>query len=75
MVLPYDLIDSVVLEEMLHMGLVCNMLTAIGSTPQIVLGYQQITYPGPHPGGVPTETNGLFGWVDQGLSRFRLHGD
>jgi len=48
----YDLIDSVVLEEMLHMGLVCNMLTAIGGTPQIVAGYQQLTYPGPLPGGV-----------------------
>src|SRR5229473_146281 len=52
----YDLIDSVVLEEMLHMGLVCNMLTAIGGTPQIVAGYQErIAYPGPLPGGVRPE--------------------
>jgi hypothetical protein len=49
----YDLIRSVAMEEMLHMGLVCNMLTAIGATPQIVQGYQKrIVYPGPLPGGV-----------------------
>lgn len=44
----YHLIDSVVREEMLHMGLVCNMLTAIGGTPTIVAP----TYPGHLPGGV-----------------------
>jgi hypothetical protein len=48
----YDLIDSVVLEEMLHLGLACNMLTGIGATPEIVTEYQAITYPGPLPGGV-----------------------
>src|SRR5436305_15250394 len=32
----YNLINSVVLEEMLHMGLACNMLVAIGGTPEIV---------------------------------------
>src|SRR4051794_27182039 len=31
----YNLINSVVLEEMLHMGLACNMLTALGGTPTI----------------------------------------
>jgi hypothetical protein len=35
----FDLIESVALEEMLHMGLVCNMLMAIGGTPQIASGY------------------------------------
>ncbi len=44
----YKLINSVVLEEMLHMGFACNMLTAIGGTPTIVAP----TYPGPLPGGV-----------------------
>ncbi len=52
----YDLIHSVAIEEMLHLGLVCNLLTAIGGTPQIVQGYQErIAYPGPLPGGVRPE--------------------
>jgi hypothetical protein len=44
----YDLIHGVVLEEMLHMGWACNMLTAIDVTPQITAP----SYPGPLPGGV-----------------------
>jgi hypothetical protein len=49
----YQLIDGVVREEMTHMGLVCNLLTAIGGTPQIAEGYANfISYPGPLPGGV-----------------------
>src|SRR5262252_5681872 len=52
----YDLIRSVAIEEMLHMGLACNMLTAIGGAPQIVQSYQKrIIYPGPLPGGVRPE--------------------
>src|SRR3954452_12840333 len=31
----YNLINGVVLEEMLHMGLACNMLAALGVTPTI----------------------------------------
>src|SRR5262249_19638489 len=46
------LIRSIVLEEMLHMGLACNMLSAIGGTPQIIDGFRALTYPGPLPGGV-----------------------
>jgi Ferritin-like len=42
----YDLINSVVLEEMLHTGFACNMLKAIGGTPEIVAP----TYPGHVPG-------------------------
>ena len=49
----YDLIDSVVLEEMLHMGLACNMLTTIGGTPHINTEVPE--YPGPLPGGVRPE--------------------
>jgi Ferritin-like len=49
----YDLIDSVVLEEMLHMGLACNMLAAIGGTPRINTSVP--IYPGPLPGGVRPE--------------------
>ena len=46
------LIRSIVRQEMLHMGLACNMLTAIGGTPEIVDGFKRLTYPGPLPGGV-----------------------
>jgi hypothetical protein len=52
----YDLIRSVAIEEMLHMGLACNMLTAIGAAPSIFESYQKrIAYPGPLPGGVRPE--------------------
>lgn len=44
------LIRSVLIEEMLHMGLVANMLTTIGGTPKISTVLP--TYPGPLPGGV-----------------------
>lgn len=44
----YALIRSVVLEEMLHMGLACNMLNAVGGVPQLT----RPSYPGPLPGGV-----------------------
>ena len=40
------LIRSVVWEEMLHMGIACNLLTALGTAPQIVSGYRNnIIYP------------------------------
>jgi len=44
----YNLIHSVVMEEMLHLGWACNMLTAIDGTPQITAP----SYPGPLPGGI-----------------------
>ncbi|MBV8539272.1 MAG: ferritin-like protein [Pseudonocardiales bacterium] len=43
-----NLIKSVVLEEMLHLGFACNMLKAIGGTPRFVVP----EYPGHLPGGV-----------------------
>jgi hypothetical protein len=49
----YQLMQSVVLEEMLHMGLACNMLTAIGCVP--VLNNNIPAYPGHLPGGVRPE--------------------
>ena len=52
----YELILSVAIQEMLHMGLACNMLSAIGVAPQILQGYRaRIAYPGPLPGGVRPE--------------------
>ena len=39
-------------EEMLHFGLACNLLTAIGGAPLIAHPSVVPTYPGPLPGGV-----------------------
>lgn len=36
-----SLIQGVLWEEMLHMGIVCNLLTAVGKAPQIVSGYRK----------------------------------
>ncbi|MGB0385044.1 MAG: ferritin-like domain-containing protein, partial [Ardenticatenaceae bacterium] len=56
----YEIIQSVAMEEMLHMSLVCNMLTTIGGSPQINTPEFVPTYPGPLPGGVrPQLTVGL----------------
>jgi Ferritin-like len=58
----YDRIDSIVLQEMLHMGLACNMLTTIGGSPSINSPGSVPKYPGPLPGGVrPQLTVGLEG--------------
>lgn len=47
-----DLILSVILEEMLHFGLACNILNAIGGSPKIdVPGFIPV-FPGHLPGGV-----------------------
>jgi hypothetical protein len=43
---------SVVLEEMLHMALVCNVLNAIGGAPEIDFPGFVPKYPGPLPGSV-----------------------
>ncbi|MEU6341138.1 ferritin-like protein [Streptomyces sp. NPDC046977] len=44
---------SIVVDEMFHMGLVCNMLTAVGGRPWIAGAVP--AYPGPLPGGVRSE--------------------
>jgi hypothetical protein len=65
----YDRILRIVLQEMLHMGLACNMLTTIGETPSIKSPSTVPTYPGPLPGGVrPQLTIAL-----QGLSKDVVH--
>lgn len=48
-------IRSVFMEEMLHMGLACNMLTTIGGHPKIIGEEFVPRYPGPLPGGVRPE--------------------
>ncbi len=55
-------IQSIVYQEMLHMGLACNLLTAIGGTPNIYCAGFVPRYPGPLPGHVRTGlTVGLAG--------------
>jgi hypothetical protein len=46
------LIHTIVLDEMGHFGLACNLLWATGMQPKIFDGYDSIVYPGPLPGGV-----------------------
>src|SRR5207244_9180553 len=48
----HDLIQSVVFEEMLHLGLTCNLLTTVGGTPEINSPLTVPKYPGLLPGGV-----------------------
>jgi hypothetical protein len=47
----FNLVKSVVMEEMLHLGLASNMLKAIGGSPKMRVP----SYPGPLPGGVRPE--------------------
>jgi ferritin-like protein len=47
-----DLIDPIVMQEMSHMALACNILNAIGGSPVIDEPKFVPTYPGPLPGGV-----------------------
>jgi hypothetical protein len=49
------IIRSVVIEEMLHMTLACNVLNALGGSPVIDRPDVLPTYPGPLPGGVQSE--------------------
>lgn len=48
----YDSVRGIVIDEMFHMGLACNMLTTVGGTPKINMGDSVPVYPGPLPGGV-----------------------
>jgi hypothetical protein len=48
-------LKSIVLEEMLHMGWMCNLLTTLGGTPTFNSAGEAPQYPGPLPGGVRPE--------------------
>lgn len=50
-----DIIESVVVEEMLHMTLAANVLNALGGAPQIDGPHFIPKYPGPLPGGVESD--------------------
>ena len=50
-----NIISSVVIEEMLHMTIACNLLTALGGSPVIDKPGFIPAYPGPLPGGVEGE--------------------
>jgi rubrerythrin len=50
-----SILESVVIEEMLHMTLACNVINALGGTPVIDKPSFIPTYPGPLPGGVESD--------------------
>jgi hypothetical protein len=49
------IVKSVIIEEMLHMTLACNVLNALGGRPVIDRPDFIPTYPGPLPGGVESD--------------------
>lgn len=49
------ILESVVIEEMLHMTLACNVINALGGDPVIDKPSFIPTYPGPLPGGVESD--------------------
>jgi hypothetical protein len=49
------IIRSIIIEEMLHMALVCNILNALGQSPLIDDPRVVPEYPGPLPGGVESD--------------------
>ena len=62
---PANLIGDITIEEMGHLGLVCNLLRATGQQPKIFDGYDEIKYPGPLPGGVRPRVDSDFFPADQ----------
>jgi rubrerythrin len=52
-----QLIRSIALDEMFHMGLVCNMLSAVGGAPRIITAAP--TYPQPLPAMAATDPSSV----------------
>ncbi|MFD0053217.1 ferritin-like protein [Streptomyces sp. NPDC127168] len=61
------LIRRILADEMYHMGVVCNLLVAVGGRPRIADA--ALAYPGPLPGGVRAEVNVYL----SGLTRSYVH--
>ncbi|WP_405870894.1 ferritin-like protein [Streptomyces sp. NBC_00005] len=61
------LIRRIVGDEMFHLGIVCNLLVAVGGRPRIKAA--AATYPGPLPGGVRAGVNVYL----SGLTRSSVH--
>ncbi|MFG2679664.1 ferritin-like protein [Streptomyces sp. NPDC048392] len=61
------LIRRIIADEMYHMGVVCNLLVAVGGRPRITDA--ALTYPGPLPGGVRDGVNVYL----SGLTRPFVH--
>jgi hypothetical protein len=49
------ILQSVVVEEMLHLALACNVMNALGGSPAIDRPGFIPTYPGPLPGGIEAD--------------------
>lgn len=65
----YNLLRSVVLEEMIHMSLACNILNAVGGKPRIDNPEFVPRFPGPLPGAID---NGLIVGL-RPFSKQRVH--
>lgn len=55
-----NILRGIVIEEMLHMSLACNILNAVGGTPTINAPGFPPTYPGPLPMGIGDEPGKEF---------------
>ena len=55
---PAMQLNNIFFQEMLHLGYACNLLSATGTQPQVLAGYERIAYPGPLPGGVVPACDG-----------------
>lgn len=64
----YSILRGIVMDEMRHMGLACNLLTTLGGTPRIHEEGFVPTYPGPLPGGVRPGLEVTLA----GLSRYQI---
>lgn len=53
-----SLINTIILDEMFHLGLVCNMLVGIGGSPKLVSTMPK--YPGPLPGGIRPDLKEVY---------------
>lgn len=65
----YNLLRSVVLEEMIHMSLACNILNAVGGKPKLDNPEFVPQFPGPLPGAID---NGLIVGL-RAFSKQRVH--